>query len=77
MPAVLKRLKVFDATQHGYRTSFRTWATEKAGFPSDAAEFALAHLVGNETERAYARSDMLEIRRDLMAAWADYLADKP
>jgi integrase len=76
MAAVLKRLKVVNATQHGFRASFRTWTTEQTGFPSDAAEFALAHLVGNETERAYARSDMLEIRRELMAEWSEYLAAK-
>ena len=76
MAAVLKRLKVVDATQHGFRTSFRTWTTEQTGFPSDAAEWALAHLVGSKTERAYARSDMLEIRRDLMAEWSKFLSAK-
>jgi integrase len=75
MAAVLKRLKV-DATQHGFRSSFRDWTTEKSGFPSDAAEHALAHQVGSKTERAYARSDMLEIRRELMAAWSRFLSAK-
>jgi integrase len=75
MAAVLKRLKV-DVTQHGFRSSFRDWTTEKSGFPSDAAEHALAHQVGSKTERAYARSDMLEIRRELMAAWSRFLSAK-
>jgi integrase len=75
MAAVLKRLKV-DATQHGFRSSFRDWTTEKSGFPREAAELALAHQVGSKTERAYARSDMLESRRALMAAWAEYLEAK-
>jgi hypothetical protein len=38
------------------------------------AEMALAHSVGTSTERAYLRSDLLEMRRQLMASWAEYLA---
>jgi len=30
----------------------------------------LAHVAGDETERAYRRSDALEKRRSLMGAWA-------
>ena len=33
----------------------------------------MAHKVGNAAEQAYARSDLLEKRRQLMQAWADYL----
>ena len=44
------------------------------GFARDMAELALAHNVGSEVERAYQRSDMLERRRDMMAAWASFLA---
>ncbi len=57
---------------HGLRSSFRQWAAER-GFPRDMAEIALAHQVGTEVERAYQRSDMLERRREMMAAWADFL----
>lgn len=60
------------AVPHGLRSTFRQWAAEK-GFPRDMAEIALAHTVGNEVERAYQRSDMLERRRAMMAAWAVYL----
>jgi hypothetical protein len=38
-------------------------------FLSELAEAALAHVVGDVTERAYARGDALERRRELMAAW--------
>ena len=60
------------AVPHGLRSTFRQWAAEQ-GFPRDMAELALAHFVGNEVERAYQRSDMLERRRDMMAAWAAFL----
>jgi integrase len=55
-------------TPHGFRSSFRDWAGE-TGQPVDLAEAALAHVVGDKTEAAYARSDLFERRRALMAAW--------
>ncbi len=66
----------FDADVHGLRTSFRTWAQERTNFPREVAEAALAHKVGDAAEQAYARSDLFEKRRKLMAAWAEYLAEK-
>ena len=66
----------FDAVPHGFRTSFRSWCSDSA-VPHDLAERALAHVVRDSTERAYARSDMLDRRRKLMADWADYIADGP
>jgi hypothetical protein len=45
-------------------------------FPSDVAEAALAHTVGDMTERAYRRSDALEKRRKLMPAWASFIEPK-
>lgn len=72
LSAVLRRLKV-DATVHGFRSSFRDWAGDSTDFPRELAEAALAHLVGDETERAYRRGDALKRRRELMVAWAQYL----
>lgn len=63
----------FDADVHGFRTSFRTWAQERTNFPREVAEAALAHEVGDAVERAYARSDLFEKRRDLMNVWASFL----
>lgn len=63
------------AVPHGLRSTFRQWAAEQ-GFPYDMAEIALAHSVGSEVERAYQRSDMLERRRDMMAAWAGFLNER-
>lgn len=63
----------FDADVHGFRTSFRTWVQEQTDFPREVAEAALAHAVGDAVEQAYARSDMLDRRRQMMDAWAEYL----
>ncbi len=63
----------FDADVHGFRTSFRTWAQERTNFPREVAEFALAHVVGDAAEQAYARSDLFEKRREMMEAWASYV----
>lgn len=62
------------ATVHGFRSSFRDWAGDATNFATDTIEAALAHLVGDETERAYRRGDALLKRRKLMEAWAGYLA---
>jgi integrase len=70
---VLRRMKI-DATVHGFRSAFRDWAGERTAFPREVAEAALAHLVGDEVERAYRRGDALEKRRKLMEAWDGFLA---
>ena len=59
-------------TAHGFRSTFRDWAAETTNFPSDLAEAALAHVVADKTVAAYQRGTMLEKRRAMMAAWADY-----
>ena len=58
MEMVLRRQKL-EITVHGFRSSFRDWAGEATAFPRELAEAALAHLVGDETERAYRRGDAL------------------
>ena len=59
------------ATAHGFRSSFRDWASEN-GYPRDLAERALAHTINNQTEAAYHRSDLLEQRRPMMNKWAEF-----
>jgi integrase len=63
-----------NATVHGFRSSFRDWAAECTNFPREICEAALAHLVGDETERAYARGDLFAKRRRLMDAWGEYVS---
>ncbi len=72
---LLRRMKV-TTTAHGFRSSFRDWAGEVSTFPREVAEAALAHTVGDATERAYRRGDALEKRRKLMEAWAGYVEPK-
>ncbi|QZA78658.1 tyrosine-type recombinase/integrase [Deefgea tanakiae] len=63
------------ATAHGFRSSFRDWASENE-YPRDLAERALAHSVANKTEAAYHRTDLLEQRRPMMQAWSDHVTGK-
>jgi len=72
MTAVLRRMERGDLTVHGFRSTFRDWASEATDFQDSVAEAALAHAVGDKVEAAYRRGDLLAKRRDLMAAWAAY-----
>ena len=62
------------AVPHGFRSTFRDWAAEETDHPREVIEAALAHVVQNRVEAAYARSDLFERRRVLMHDWARYLA---
>lgn len=73
--ALLRRLGI-DATVHGFRSSFRDWCGE-TGVPREVAEACLAHAIRNHAEAAYARSDLLERRREVMEAWAEYCVEGP
>ena len=70
--ALLKRMDRIGFTTHGFRSTFRDWCSEKMKVERDVAEAALSHATGNEVERAYARSDLFERRKALMAVWAQY-----
>lgn len=60
------------AVPHGFRSTFRDWVAEQTSFPADLAEAALAHVIADKTRAAYQRGTMLDKRRALMAAWANY-----
>ena len=61
-----------NVTAHGFRSSFRDWASERTSFPREVCELALGHSVKDKTEAAYRRGDLLDKRRDLMEAWAAF-----
>ena len=67
---VMKAVKV-DATAHGFRATFRDWCGE-TGVDREVAERALCHVVKNQTEAAYNRTDLLDRRRPVMRAWGEY-----
>lgn len=71
---LLRKMGQNDVTTHGFRSSFRDWVDNETDFPGEIAEAALAHLTGDETERAYRRGDALAKRRHLMDAWAAFAA---
>ncbi|MEE8555152.1 MAG: integrase arm-type DNA-binding domain-containing protein [bacterium] len=70
--AVLKRLRRSDVTVHGFRSTFRDWVAEQTNYAREIPEMALGHAVGNETEKAYLRTDLFERRRHLMHEWARF-----
>lgn len=74
MDALLERLGFAHVTVHGFRSTFKDWASEQTDFANEVSEAALAHAVEDKTEAAYRRGAMLDKRRALMQAWADYLA---
>ncbi|WP_370301402.1 tyrosine-type recombinase/integrase [Pseudooceanicola sp.] len=74
--ALLMRMQVDGITVHGFRSAFRDWCSESAHADREVAEAALSHATGNEVERAYARSDLFERRRQLMNAWGQFCAGK-
>jgi integrase len=65
-------------TAHGFRSSFRDWAAEmRASTPRTVVESALAHVVKDKTEAAYCRSDLFELRRELMNTWERFATTVP
>jgi integrase len=72
LTAVTRRLDV-PAVPHGFRSTFRDWASETTNYTERVAEAALAHAIGNRTVAAYLRGDVLDKRRPMMNDWARYL----
>ena len=70
--SLLKRMGREGFTVHGFRSTFRDWCSESVRADREVAEAALSHATGNEVERAYARSDLFDRRRNLMELWGQY-----
>lgn len=71
MPMLLRRMNIVE-TVHGFRSTFRDWASETTNFPNEVCEMALAHTIPGKAEAAYRRGDLFNKRRKLMDAWAKY-----
>jgi integrase len=69
---VVRRMRGPGPTVHGFRSSFKDWASEQTGYPNELSEVALAHATSDKTEAAYRRGDQMEKRRRLMSDWADF-----
>jgi integrase len=74
LSAVCKRMAV-DAVPHGFRSTFKDWARSCTRYPDEASELALAHVNSDQTRAAYARDELLPMRRRLMDDWARFLAE--
>jgi integrase len=70
MYQLLTKLMGYHVTIHGFRSTFRDWASAISNHQREAAEKALAHGVKNQTEASYFRDDMYDKRIGLMADWA-------
>ena len=79
LTAVLVRMGRDDITVHGFRSTFRDWASESVAnsFPHEVVEQAMSHTLSNKVEAAYRRGDLLAKRAMLMQAWADYCMTVP
>ena len=52
MSMLLRRMQVEGVMVHGFRSTFRDWASEVANAPREVAEMSLAHQVGSDVKRA-------------------------
>jgi integrase len=77
MAMQLRRMGFNEITVHGFRSSFRDWASEATSFPHEVCEAALAHVIKNKAESAYRRGDLLAKRTKLMDAWGQFCEPKP
>lgn len=74
---LLRRMELDDLTVHGFRATFKTWASERTSFQNQIVEASLAHMIGGKVEQAYMRGDLFEKRRRLMQQWATFCATAP
>lgn len=72
MLELLKRMGRDGLTVHGFRSTFKDWASECTTYQNELTEMALAHAIGSKVEAAYRRGDLFEKRRQLMADWSKY-----
>jgi integrase len=74
---LLRRMGRGDLTAHGFRATFKTWASERTSFQNEIVEASLAHVIGGKVEQAYRRGDLFDKRRRLMQQWAAFCTTAP
>jgi integrase len=74
---LIRRMGYGDLTAHGFRATFKTWASERTAYQNEIVEAALAHVIGGKVEQAYRRTDMFDKRRRLMQQWALFSTAAP
>lgn len=73
---LVRRLGRTDFTPHGFRSTFKDWASDRTNFPNTVSEAALAHTLRDKTEATYHRTDLFERRLELMTTWAAFATAK-
>jgi integrase len=77
MRGMLERGEItVEAVPHGFRSTFRDWAADKTAYPDEIRKAASGHIVGDGTQKAYQRTDLLEKRRELMNDWAKFVSTR-
>ena len=74
---LLRRMGRADLTAHGFRATFKTWASERTSTQNEIVEASLAHTIGGKVEQAYRRGDLFEKRRRLMQQWSVFCTTAP
>lgn len=69
--AVCRRMEV-PVVPHGFRSTFKDWCRASTTYADEISELALSHVNSDATRAAYARDDLLEVRRELMEQWGQY-----
>lgn len=64
------------ASVHGMRAALRSFLAAHVDGERVAKELCLHHEIRNDTEQAYDRTDFLETRRGMLAAWDAYVAGR-
>lgn len=71
LTGLTRRMEV-PAVPHGFRSTFKDWASERTTYPGEMSEMALAHAIPSAVEAAYRRGDLFDKRRQMMADWAEF-----
>lgn len=71
LTALVKRMG-YQVTVHGFRSTFKDWARERTAYADEVSELALAHVNSDATRAAYARSELIDKRRQMMRDWERY-----
>ena len=76
--SIIKEMPPYEQyTPHGFRSTFRDWASETTAYANETLELALAHVIANQSEASYRRQDQLPKRVELMQTWQNYIDRKP
>jgi integrase len=70
---LLHKITTVNCDVHGFRATFRNWCGDCTNFSRETAEMCIAHYAGG-VEGAYFTSDVIEKRRKLLTAWAQFVA---